>query len=600
MARKILLADDSVTAQNMGRKILADAGYDIVTVNNGSAALKKITEIKPDLVVLDVYMPGYSGLEVCQRLKESAETAHIPVLLTAGKLEPFKADEVRRVGADAHIVKPFEASELLAAITRLEARIAPQPAESAPAAGVEQEEAGPEAEADAAGAAFRDFRKEKTKPGANPVFTVEVPPPGQEPGQGSDAPREITPEKLDAPGALAAKLDGPVPAIVVGPVAAAAEVPAFRAEERPGFVSGYGFGDAEISSQSDAALGVAHAKADVAAASFSAEAPAFTVEAPAPAVEGEREGKSEGEITIEPVPLVTSVLEASALDVAEPAGPGPSDEELAAALRLLTPATAHAEVATLPSHGSLAAAGHPLAEEVVRDAAASPRWVAEPVPLSTEEAAISLEGEMSRAFAAAAAATLVEMPAAASGGELERAQIPTVEAIAAAVEDRLAESGVETAAVEQSSVEQFCVEQSSVEQSSVEQSSETGAKETLAANAPVEAIAVSATEGNRDASPGVEGREPMGDEKAKPGKSSWRQIRTAPTGAAAKSDVVEAAKQAEPVAEEPPKVMAAAAAESSASASVPDASIIASIVDSVMADLRPKIVEEIARKLAGK
>jgi CheY-like chemotaxis protein len=71
LARKILLADDSVTAQNMGRKILADAGYDVVTVNNGSAALKRIAEIKPDLIVLDVYMPGYSGLEVCQRLKDA-------------------------------------------------------------------------------------------------------------------------------------------------------------------------------------------------------------------------------------------------------------------------------------------------------------------------------------------------------------------------------------------------------------------------------------------------------------------------------------------------------------------------------------------------
>jgi CheY-like chemotaxis protein len=111
LARKILLADDSVTAQNMGRKILADAGYDVVTVNNGSAALKKITELKPDLIVLDVYMPGYSGLEVCQRLKDSDETAHIPVLLTVGKLEPFKADEARRVKADAHIVKPFADSD---------------------------------------------------------------------------------------------------------------------------------------------------------------------------------------------------------------------------------------------------------------------------------------------------------------------------------------------------------------------------------------------------------------------------------------------------------------------------------------------------------
>ena len=120
MARRILLADDSVTAQNMGRRILSDAGYEVVTVNNGSAALKKIAEQKPDLIVLDVYMPGYGGLEVCQRVKENRETARIPVLLTVGKLEPFKPEEARRVRADAFIVKPFEASELLTALTKLE------------------------------------------------------------------------------------------------------------------------------------------------------------------------------------------------------------------------------------------------------------------------------------------------------------------------------------------------------------------------------------------------------------------------------------------------------------------------------------------------
>ena len=126
MARKILLADDSVTAQNMGRKILSDAGYEVVTVNNGSAALKKIAEHKPDLIVLDVYMPGYTGLEVCQRLKENRETARIPVLLTVGKLEPFRPEEARKVRADAYIVKPFEASELLVALTKLEDKIVPQ------------------------------------------------------------------------------------------------------------------------------------------------------------------------------------------------------------------------------------------------------------------------------------------------------------------------------------------------------------------------------------------------------------------------------------------------------------------------------------------
>src|SRR5207302_8912992 len=106
----------------MGRKILTDAGYEVVTVNNGSAALKKIVECKPAVVVLDVYMPGYSGLEVCARIKEGRDTEGIPVLLTVGKLEPFRQDEARKVRADAFIVKPFEATELLAALNKLEAK----------------------------------------------------------------------------------------------------------------------------------------------------------------------------------------------------------------------------------------------------------------------------------------------------------------------------------------------------------------------------------------------------------------------------------------------------------------------------------------------
>ena len=132
MARKILLADDSVTAQNMGRKILVDAGYEVIAVNNGSAALKKIAELKPDLVILDVYMPGYSGLEVCQRLKESQESARIPVLLSVGKLEPFKPEEAQRVRADGYIVKPFEASELLSALSKLEDKVVPRAEPSKP------------------------------------------------------------------------------------------------------------------------------------------------------------------------------------------------------------------------------------------------------------------------------------------------------------------------------------------------------------------------------------------------------------------------------------------------------------------------------------
>jgi len=116
---KVLLADDSMTAQNMGKKILTDAGYQVIAVSNGAQALKKLASEKPDLVVLDVYMPGYSGLEVCERIKNAPDTARIPVVLCVAKMEPFKPEEGTRVRADAVIVKPFEATDLVARVQEL-------------------------------------------------------------------------------------------------------------------------------------------------------------------------------------------------------------------------------------------------------------------------------------------------------------------------------------------------------------------------------------------------------------------------------------------------------------------------------------------------
>ena len=107
-----------------------------------------------------------------------------------------------------------------------------------------------------------------------------------------------------------------------------------------------------------------------------------------------------GEGSRQPVPVAVRPACSKGQEAAEAEEPAPSDAELAEALRLLTPATGHADVSTVPSHGTLVAAGQLLAEEAARAAAAGPRWVAEPVTLSPEEAAISLEAEMFRTFAA--------------------------------------------------------------------------------------------------------------------------------------------------------------------------------------------------------
>ncbi len=122
MALRILLADDSMTAQNMGKKILTDAGFEVVTVSNGAAAVKKLAESTPDIAILDVYMPGYTGLEVCERLKSVPGTAQVPVLLSVGKMEPFRPEDGMKVRADGVIIKPFEATDLVAVVEKLAER----------------------------------------------------------------------------------------------------------------------------------------------------------------------------------------------------------------------------------------------------------------------------------------------------------------------------------------------------------------------------------------------------------------------------------------------------------------------------------------------
>lgn len=134
---KILLADDSMTAQNMGKKILTDAGFEVIAVSNGAAALKKITAENPDIIILDVFMPGYTGLEVCERLKNNPETSRKPVLLTVGKMEPFNPDDSNRVRAEGVMIKPFEATDLTAAVEAIAKRfniqktVAPPPPSAA-------------------------------------------------------------------------------------------------------------------------------------------------------------------------------------------------------------------------------------------------------------------------------------------------------------------------------------------------------------------------------------------------------------------------------------------------------------------------------------
>src|SRR6266478_1845729 len=104
---KILVADDNSNIQKMVGLALKDQGIDVVAVGNGEAAVRKISDIRPDLVLADVFMPVRNGYEVCQYVKMDASLAHIPVILLVGAFDPLDEQEAQRVGADGVLKKPF-------------------------------------------------------------------------------------------------------------------------------------------------------------------------------------------------------------------------------------------------------------------------------------------------------------------------------------------------------------------------------------------------------------------------------------------------------------------------------------------------------------
>ncbi|MGH9680437.1 MAG: response regulator, partial [Candidatus Acidiferrales bacterium] len=104
---KILVADDNSNVQKTVALALADLGVEIVSVNNGEAAVRKLADFSPDLVLADIFMPVRNGYEVCEFVKKDARFAQVPVVLLVGAFDPLDEREAQRVGADGILKKPF-------------------------------------------------------------------------------------------------------------------------------------------------------------------------------------------------------------------------------------------------------------------------------------------------------------------------------------------------------------------------------------------------------------------------------------------------------------------------------------------------------------
>lgn len=119
MSHRLLIVDDDNDIRALLAIILRSAGYAVYEAADGQQALVEFPRIQPDLVIVDITMPGMSGWEVCRRLKEDPATAHVPVLICTVRSQMHDMAQVINVPHDGFINKPFEKHNLLATVQGL-------------------------------------------------------------------------------------------------------------------------------------------------------------------------------------------------------------------------------------------------------------------------------------------------------------------------------------------------------------------------------------------------------------------------------------------------------------------------------------------------
>jgi len=124
---KILVVEDQADYQALISHSLQKEGFDVVCVAQGEEVLLRAREDRPDLILLDLGLPGIDGLEVCRRLKHDDEFASIPVLMLSARTEEIDRILGLEVGADDYVIKPFSPRELALRIRAILKRSKPTP-----------------------------------------------------------------------------------------------------------------------------------------------------------------------------------------------------------------------------------------------------------------------------------------------------------------------------------------------------------------------------------------------------------------------------------------------------------------------------------------
>ena len=118
----ILVVDDSIPNLDLLDSLLTSEGYAVRTASNGLMALREVTAVSPNLILLDVNMPDMDGYTVCNHLKADARTRDIPVIFLSGSDSILDEEKAFRVGGVDYVTKPYELDEIIA---RIESHLQP-------------------------------------------------------------------------------------------------------------------------------------------------------------------------------------------------------------------------------------------------------------------------------------------------------------------------------------------------------------------------------------------------------------------------------------------------------------------------------------------
>jgi DNA-binding response OmpR family regulator len=119
MTSKVLIIEDEQGIVELLKARLEPEGFQVVAAYNGQEGLRAVTDARPDLIILDLTLPGLDGLELCRRIRRQPETARLPILVLSGKAEEVDKVVLLELGADDYVTKPFNAKELVARVKTL-------------------------------------------------------------------------------------------------------------------------------------------------------------------------------------------------------------------------------------------------------------------------------------------------------------------------------------------------------------------------------------------------------------------------------------------------------------------------------------------------